>query len=106
MNSIYNEAIQLKSKYDWFYNFTETTESDKLFYSIKYSADDECKVIFAELIGSGSAKLIHINLNTGKGVKTGEFINHTTFASIYFQAERMRLYSESDIEFTLTLFKQ
>lgn len=106
MQSIYTELIQLKAKYDWFYNFTEKTDNDKLFYSIKYNSEDECKVIFAELTGGGSAKLIHINLNTNKGLKTGEFTNHTTFANIYFQVERMRLFSESDIEFNLTLFKK
>ena len=106
MDSIYEEAIQLKAKYDWHYNFTEKVESDTLFYSIKYDLADECKIIFVELTGNGSSKLIHVNLNTNKGVKTGEFINHTTFANIYFQVERMRLYSEADIEFNLTLFKK
>ena len=63
------------------------------------------KLYFAELTGNGASKLVNINFNTNKGVKTGEFISSTTFANIYFEVERIRLYSESDIEFSLTLFK-
>ena len=73
---------------------------------VNYYLADECKIIFVELTSNGSSKLVHINLNTSKGVKTGKFINHTTFANIYFQVERMRLYSEFDMEFNLTLFKK
>ena len=63
MNSIYTETIQLQAKRDWFYQFAEKVESDRLFYSINYNLEDESKMIYAELIGDGSSKLIHINLN-------------------------------------------
>ena len=105
MKPIYTDTVQLQAKHDWFYQLTEKIESDKLLYSINYSATDEAKIIFAELTGNGASKLVNINFNTNKGVKTGEFISSTTFANIYFEVERIRLYSESDIEFSLTLFK-
>ena len=105
MKPIYTDTVQLQAKHDWFYQLTEKIESDKLLYSINYNTADEAKIIFAELTGNGASKLVNINFNTNKGVKTGEFISSTTFANIYFEVERIRLYSESDIEFSLTLFK-
>ena len=105
MNTICTEKIELKAKLDYLYQLTEKVESDKLLYSISYDIMNEGKVIFAELIGDGSSKLIHVNLNTTKGIKTGEFNIHTTFSNIYFQVERIRFFSEFNIEFYLTLLK-
>lgn len=105
MNPLNSEKIHLKAKQDWYYHLPLKVESDKLVYSIDYNSIDEGKIIFAELMGDSSSKLVHINLNTNKGVKTGEFNTHTTFSNIYFQVECIRFYSEKDIEFHLTLFK-
>ncbi len=105
MNFLNPEKIQLKAKLDWYYQLPEKVESDKLLYSINYDLTDENKIIFVELMGDGSSKLIRINLNTKKGVKTGEFNTHATFSNIYFQVERIRFFSECDIEFYLTLLK-
>ena len=106
MNTICTEKIELKAKLDYLYQLTEKVESDKLLYSINYDLMNEGKVIFAELIGDGSSKLIHVNLNTTKGVKTGEFITNTAFSNIYFMAERIRFFSEFNIEFHITLLKK
>lgn len=105
MKTICTEKIELTAKYDYLYQLAEKVESDRLVYSISYDVMNEAKVIFAELMGDGSSKLVHINLNTNKGVKTGEFITHTAFSNIYFQVERIRFFSEFDIEFHLTLLK-
>ena len=106
MKPIYTDTVQLQAKHDWFYQLTEKIESDKLFYSINYNTTDETKIIFAELTGNGASKLVNINFNTNKGIKTGEFISSTTFTNIYFEVERIRFFSEVDIEFILTVFQK
>ena len=106
MNTICTEKIELKAKLDYLYQLTEKVESDKLLYSISYDLMNEGKVIFVELIGDGSSKLIHVNLNTTKGIKTGEFTTNTAFSNIYFMAERIRFFSEFNIEFHITLLKK
>ena len=86
MNTISSEKIKLTSKDDYLYQLTEKVESDKLVYSISYDLMNEGKIIFAELMGDGSSKLVHINLNTNKGLKTGEFTTNMAFSNIYFLA--------------------
>lgn len=106
MHTISSEKIELTAKDDYLYQLTDKVESDKLVYSISYDLMNEGKIIFAELMGDGSSKLVHINLNTNKGVKTGEFTTNTTFSNIYFLVERIRFFSEFDIEFYITLLKK
>jgi hypothetical protein len=105
MNILNSEKIQLKSKQDWHYQLADKVGSDTICYQITYNLTDENNIIFVELIGDGLSKLVRINLNTTKGVKTGEFKSQATFSNIYFQVERIRFFSESDLEFHLTLFK-
>ena len=105
MSIINSEKVQLKAKQDWCYQLPDKVGSDNLRYEVTYHLIDENNIIFVELIGDGLSKLVRINLNTTKGVKTGEFISQATFSNIYFQVERIRFYSESDMEFHLTLFK-
>lgn len=100
-----NEIIQLRNKKDWFYNFTEKVDSDKLLYEIIYNLLDENKIVFAELIGEGTSKLIRIDFNTNKGVKTGEFNTLKPFANIYFKVDRIRFYTDSDVEFKLSVYE-
>ena len=105
MQTIYSQNVQLVAKQDWLCDFIEKTESDRLMYVIKYKQTDEGKIVFAKLTGNGASKMVHLNLNTNKGIKTGEFINNATFANIHIEVDCIRLYSEVEIEFDFTVFK-
>jgi hypothetical protein len=100
-----NEIIQLKNKTDRFYSFAEKVDSDKLLYEITYNLADENKIVFAELIGEGTSKLTRINFNTNKGIKTGEFNTSKPFANIYFKVDKIRFYTDCDIEFKLSVYE-
>lgn len=100
-----NEIIQLKNRTDWFYNFSEKVDSDKLLYEITYNLSDENKIVFAELLGEGTSKLIRIDFNTNKGVKTGEFNTSKPFANIYFKADKIKFYTDCDLEFKLSIYE-
>jgi hypothetical protein len=101
---IENAEINLKPREDWFYTFQETAESDKLFYDITYNLANENTIVFAELIGEGTAKLVRINFNTTKGKKTGEFSTDKPFSNIYFKVDKIRFYSDLEIEFKLSIY--
>lgn len=105
MNPLYTDNIQLKANQSWIYSLAEKVESDKLLYTLNYQPADEGKIIFVELTGNNSSKLVRIELNTDKGLKTGEFKTHTAFSNIYFIVEHIRFFSEQEIEFHLTLFR-
>lgn len=101
---IENAEINLKPREDWFYTFQETADSDKLFYDITYNLANENTIVFAELIGDGTAKLVRINFNTTKGEKTGEFSTEKPFANIYFKVEKIRVYCNTEIKFELSIY--
>ena len=99
------EKVTLKAKTDWIYKLETTIGSDRLFYEINYNrSTDKGKIIFAELIGDSSTKLIRIDLNTNKNVKTGEFNTEKPFANIFFEVQRIRFYSDADIDFELSVY--
>ena len=99
------EKVTLKAKADWIYNLETTVGSDRLFYEINYNSSlEKGKVIFAELIGESSTKLIRIDHNTNKNVKRGEFNTEKPFANIYFEVQRIRFYSDADVDFVLSVY--
>ncbi len=99
------EKVTLKAKADWIYKLETTVGSDRLFYEINYNSSlDKGKIIFAELIGESSTKLIRIAFNTTKNVKTGEFTTEKPFANIYFDVYRIRFYSNDDVDFDLSVY--
>ena len=102
---IKDERINLKTRIDWFYNFAEKVDSDKLLYEITYNLVDENKIVFAELIGEGTSKLIRIDFNTNKGVKTGEFNTSKPFANIYFKVDKIKFYTDCDLDFKLNIYQ-
>ena len=99
------EKVTLEAKTDWIYKLETTVGSDRLFYEINYNSSlDRGKVIFAELIGESSTKLIRIDLNTNKNVKIGQFNTEKPFANIYFEVYRIRFYSDTDVDFELSVY--
>jgi hypothetical protein len=99
------EKVTLKAKTDWTYTLETTVGSDRLFYEINYNSSlDKGKIIFAELIGDSSTKLVRIDLNTNVNVKRGEFSNDKPFSNIYFEAYRIRFYSDIEIDFELSVY--
>jgi hypothetical protein len=99
------EKVTLKVKTAWIYNLETTVGSDRLFYEINYNSSvDKGKIIFAELIGESSTKLIRIDLNININVKRGEFNTEKPFANIYFEVDRMRFYSDIEMEFELSIY--
>jgi hypothetical protein len=99
------EKVTLKAKAYWIYKLETTVCSDRLFYEINYNSSlDKGKIIFSELIGESSAKLVRIDLNTNKNIKTGEFNTEKPFANIYFEVQRIRFYSDTDLDFELSVY--
>ena len=105
MKPIITENIQLVSKQEWLYRLTEKIACDNLLYSINYKESDEGKIISAKIIGKDTSKTVHISLNTNKGVKTGEFNSPATFGNIFFLAECIQFFCDTDIDFRITIFQ-
>ncbi len=102
---IKDESISLIARQDWVYILTDKIECDKLFYAVHFNEMNKNKTVFTELLGEGLSKLIRIDFNTNKGFKTGEFNTQTTFTNIFFNVEKIRIYSEIDIEFVLSVYE-
>jgi hypothetical protein len=99
------EKVSLEAKTDWIYKIETIVGSDRLFYEINYNGSlDKGKIIFSELIGESSTKLVRIDLNTNKNIKTGEFNTDKPFANIYFEVQRIRFYSDTDLDFELSVY--
>jgi hypothetical protein len=96
--------INLEPRQDWFYTLEEKANSDELLYEITYSLANENEIVFVELIGQGSTKMLRINFNTTKGRKIGDFRATSRFSDVYFQVEKIRLYCNIKITFELSVY--
>ena len=57
------------------------------------------------MFGNGTSKVIQIDLNTTKGFKTGGFNSQSILANINFIVEEIRFYTESELDFELSIYK-
>lgn len=98
--------IKLEPRQDWLHTLDEQGDSDSLFYEITYSLTNENAIVFAELIGQGSSKMVRINFNTTKGRKIGDFKTDKPFFNVYFPVEKIRFYSSQEIAFNLSIYSR
>jgi hypothetical protein len=106
MITLHSESIRLKPKSECRINLSEKTDSDVLLYSIIYNEVNEDKLIFAELNGEGSSKLISISLDKNKKSTSGEFARPNAHTDIFLRVDSIRLYSDTEIDFRLTIYKK